>query len=53
MPSSAIAAWDVLDVRSTICREIKTSPTTNKHNVTQAIDTQSRMLVIVFRCYGE
>jgi hypothetical protein len=32
-------------------KTIKPSPMNNKENVTQAIDTQSKMLMIVFRCY--
>jgi hypothetical protein len=31
---------------------LRTSPTINKQNVTQAIDRQSRMLMIVVLCYG-
>ena len=33
-------------------RKIKPSPTDNKQNVTEAIDTQSRMLMIVVRRAG-
>jgi hypothetical protein len=42
MRSSAIIAWDVLEACSIMSSKIKSSPTNNKPNVTQAINTKEQ-----------
>jgi hypothetical protein len=46
MLSPAIVTWSVLEKCTTMS---KPSPTNNKLNVTQAINTQSRILMVVIR----